>query len=798
MRSRALAHLTRAPGPTAAWGAPVGGLVFAAVLFAGAAVRAEQLPDAAAAPADGGVATDGDAAAEGPPPATPPESETSAPPPPPPIVAVPPPSGRAPPPGAEGADVLHRPGESNQLDELDLASLLENVVVTATKSELREDEAPAITTVIRREEIRRWGYQSVADVLDHVAGIYVIDDHILPNVGIRGVSGGLRSESGLVKVMIDGRSVAFRSTAGNWLGAELIPLSAIQQIEIIRGPASALYGADAFLGVINIVTRHPGQIEGGEVTMTANRQRESLGWDQDVTVGTTAAGGQLQFLGSFRSSSEDRSGLRLPASSPSPVLPTYVTADRRARDLRLRSRVGFGTLSYRLGARASLALTGYFSGIDRGAEFADWGQLTHGLDRDGRSNGTEISLHQGFGALALNVSPSRTLDLRASAMLFAGGPTGRDRIDLSNDVYYVRRDFGYRGYDAQAEATWRPRSALTALAGAGLISDYETLPVIYRVTKAASADVPAGDARADDGAAGRVNLSNLGVHGLVLWTPWRGLSLTAGARYDYHNIYGGRPSARLGGVVALSPALHFKLLYGSAFKAPSPQLLYGSPIAVGDISGNPSLRPSYVHTIEGQLVFRPNAYLVTTTGVAASYVLDQAAFAQVGVNQVAQNISRVQSLSWESELRFDYRARIAAYANLSLNRTRRILDEEGYVARLTDYPNVAYPALVARGGVNARLAHLPLTVGVEASYVSARSSSETNTLALGRRYELPPYVLVGGSVQTTRLEILPGRATTFALIVRNALGADIADPGFAGVDYPRLGRTVMATVNQQF
>src|SRR5439155_16301910 len=106
-------------------------------------------------------------------------------------------------------------------------------VVSATKSELREDEAPAITTVITRDELRRWGYQSVAEVLTHVAGVYVIDDQILPNVGIRGVSGGLRSESGLIKVMIDGRSVAFRSTSGNWLGAELVPLAAVQQIEII-------------------------------------------------------------------------------------------------------------------------------------------------------------------------------------------------------------------------------------------------------------------------------------------------------------------------------------------------------------------------------------------------------------------------------------------------------------------------------------------------------------------------------------------------------------------------------------
>lgn len=695
-------------------------------------------------------------------------------------------------------EVLHGSGEANQLDELDLASLLENVVVTATKSELREDEAPAITTVVRREEIRRWGYQSVAEVLEHIAGVYVIDDHVLPNVGIRGVSGGLRSESGLVKVMTDGRSVAFRSTSGNWMGVELIPLSAIQQIEIIRGPASALYGADAFLGVINIVTRRPDQLEGGEATIAANRQRASLGWDADVGVGASAANGRVQFLGSFRTADEDRSGLRLPASSPSPLLPSYATPERQARGLTLRSKVALGTLSYQIGRSGYVRLTGYFSGIDRGAEFADWGQLSHGLDTSGHVNGTTVSLRHGFGSVEVGGQPTKTLNLRLGGMFASGGPTARDRIDVNSDVYYVRRDFGYRAFDVQAEANWRPHPTVTALAGAEMISDYEMLPVIYRVTKSAFDDTPAGDARPDNEAAGRVTLSNVGTRGLVVWTPRRWLNITAGARYDHHNIYGPRPSARLGGVLSLSHSLHIKLLYGSAFKAPSPQLLYGSPITIGDITGNPDLKPSYVHTVEGQVVLRPNAYLVGTTGVAASYVLDQAAFAQIGVNQVAQNISEVQSLSWESELRLDYRRRFSAYANLSITRTRRKLEDQGYVARLTAYPNIAYPTVVAHAGAAFPLPRLPLRVSVEGSYVSPRSSSETNTLEAGGRYELPSYFLLGGSLRTSNLEILPGRDTSFALIVRNALGHEVADPGFAGVDYPRRHRTVMATLNQQF
>src|SRR6187399_2480870 len=155
---------------------------------------------------------------------------------------------------ASTARAQDAPGSS---DELDLVKLLNVQVSTASKTAESLDEAPAVITVVTRADIQRWGYQSVAEVLQHTVGFYLTDDHILPNVGVRGMTGGLGAESGVIKVMIDGRSVAYRTTSGNWLGVELIPLDSIAQIEIIRGPASALYGADAFLGVVNIITQNP-------------------------------------------------------------------------------------------------------------------------------------------------------------------------------------------------------------------------------------------------------------------------------------------------------------------------------------------------------------------------------------------------------------------------------------------------------------------------------------------------------------------------------------------------------------
>jgi iron complex outermembrane receptor protein len=251
-------------------------------------------------------------------------------------------------------------------------------------------------------------------------------------------------------------------------------------------------------------------------------------------------------------------------------------------------------------------------------------------------------------------------------------------------------------------------------------------------------------------------------------------------------------------VYAFASNLHLKLLYGSAFKAPSPQLLYGTPITVGDISGNRMLRPSYVNTVEGQLNYRPAPWAQITTGFAFNDLRDQAEFAHVGLNQVAQNISTLRSISWETELKLDYRRVLAAYANVSINRTWRQLDQPGYVASLTNYGNIAYPGVVAQAGSSALLPRLPLRVSVEGTFVSARPSSGTNTLELGREYFLDPYFLLRATVSTVGIQLLPSGETTFALIARNILDTRVVDPGFAGIDYPQLGRTVMLQVRQEF
>lgn len=625
----------------------------------------------------------------------------------------------------------------------------------------------------------------------HAAGFFVVDDFVLPNTSVRGIPGTLLAESGVLKVMIDGHSTAFRPTGGNWLGPELIPLSAVERVEIIRGPASALYGADAFLGVINIVTRKGAALKGAELTARGGASGGRFGNDEDFSAGAQL--GQTDVIASFRHFKRTLGGLSIPASSPRPTLPSYATS---TTELTQESNVGL--LQINGNARSlKFGVSGYVSILDRSAEFSPLIQFANGVDSNGNVSDNHVGLANGHVALRLQLPVSETLELTLDSYVFHGGPRPNHRQEVGSDLYYIRQKFGSTGLDSSLDARWTPSSTLTAVAGLGFLMDREALISNVYVLKAEAGNEAGTVVPEASALQGMKTFLNPAAYLQTVWSPLASrLSFTGGARFDYHNIYGGQVSGRLGAVANLSESLNVKLLYGKAFKAPSPLLLYAIPMRPGDVIGNANLKAQFVHTLEGEVTYKLLRQLSLSTSVAYNYLLDVAEFTSNGVNKVARNSAQEGSLAWKLALNGRYGDRVEGYSDVELTRGAKNSGLQGYQAELIGDRLGTYPRLLAHVGAAARLPSLPLRISTEVVYVGRRRANDENIVALGAPYTLEPYVLLGAKLSTVGLTPFREHETTFSLAMKNLLGTQGANPGHGGVDYPLAPRAVLLEVRQ--
>jgi iron complex outermembrane receptor protein len=667
------------------------------------------------------------------------------------------------------------------VEDLDLVKLLNVQVSTATKTAESVDDAPAVITVVTRADMARWGYRTVAEVLQHTVGFYLTDDHILPNVGVRGMTGGLGAESGMIKVMIDGRSVSYRTTSGNWLGVELVPLESVAQIEIIRGPVSALYGADAFLGVVNIITLKPEDVRPFRGKLTLGLTETHPGGTFDAAGG--ARFGRFDFLLGAAGEATDRTGLTLPSESPAPRLPDDIGTRRTTLNLERRSLVLQSRIGYRVPEVGEAQLSAYASGIRRGGDFASWAQLTNGTDALGRERGTVVSLGQfrvNFDGL---IHASKGFDLALSSTYFQGGVLPDDRVDVASNLFYVERKSSYRGIDGTLEARLRPWSRMSAVAGVETIYDRETLDNPVRIDKASGAPVP--ESRPDPAP---LNLVDVGTYVNASYQVIdRWLKLNGGVRYDHHSEYGGQLTGRVGATSRWSPAVVSKLLYGTAFKAPSPYLLHAVPLRLGDVIGNPALKPQLIRTLEYQLSFKPSRFFGVTSSLAYNWLLQKAEFTPEGSNQTARNVASQNSLAWETRADVSRYNDYNLYAALDVVASERDLGQQGYVASLVGRRNVAYPPWIGRAGAVFAVPSppkVPLQLGAEGMWVGPRRAADTSIVERGEPFTLPSYFMLDVSLSTRELYLWPGQSSRVALRARNLLLARGPDPGFSGFEYP--------------
>ena len=161
---------------------------------------------------------------------------------------------------------------SAALDSLDTtgdASLLFQEIPSifgASKYEQKVTEAPASVSIVTAEEIRRYGYRTLADILRNARGFYTTDDRNYSYAGIRGFGrpGDLNSR---LLILVDG----FRVNDGVYNQGVIgfafpVDVDLIDRVEIARGPSASLYGTSAFFGVVNIITKDGRQMHGATLS----------------------------------------------------------------------------------------------------------------------------------------------------------------------------------------------------------------------------------------------------------------------------------------------------------------------------------------------------------------------------------------------------------------------------------------------------------------------------------------------------------------------------------------------------
>ncbi len=171
--------------------------------------------------------------------------------------------------GVEAGAAESEPGPEKPADvfSLSLEDLKKLSVVGASRREQRISQAPSSITIVTADEVKLYGYRTLAEILQSAPGLYVTYDRNYSFLGVRGFNRG--DFNSRVLILIDGHRINNNLSDGGFIGTEFIlDVDLIDKVEIIRGPGSVLYGDNAFFGVINVITRKGRELEGygGEVS----------------------------------------------------------------------------------------------------------------------------------------------------------------------------------------------------------------------------------------------------------------------------------------------------------------------------------------------------------------------------------------------------------------------------------------------------------------------------------------------------------------------------------------------------
>lgn len=423
-------------------------------------------------------------------------------------------------------------------EDADLSALMEllNTPVTvASKKAMTTRESPGIVTLIRREEILASGARDLQDLLQLVPGFnFATDVQGIVSLGIR----ANWAHEGKVLLLIDGQEMNELRYATLQFGNHF-PVDQIKQVEIIRGPGSAIYGGFAELAVINVITRDGADLQGA--SGRANYGKTSEGFAQRTF---QVAYGQAWDGGKFSASYFGGRGNRSEGD--------YTDANGTV-SLKDRSRLDPGFLNL------GLELAGFsLRVIDDRWEATDFTDFRP-------ENPTTIGFHGTYVDAKYLIKLSDTFTLTPRLTYKEQAPWSYQDVRAIEERRMKRSTAGL-------QASWDPSSALDMVFGVEATQDDGSAPPTKAWVNGST----------------EVSYRNLAFYAQALWSNPL-LNVTLGGRFDDNSQFGSSFVPRL----ALTKAwthTHFKLLISKAFRAPVAE----------NIELNPVIKPEKTTSIEAE------------------------------------------------------------------------------------------------------------------------------------------------------------------------------------------------------
>ncbi len=450
------------------------------------------------------------------------------------------------------------------LSEASLEELSNIQVYSASKHMQSVSDAPSSVTIVTAAEIQKFGYRTLADILRSVRGFYVNSDRDYSYLGVRGF-GRLGDWNSRILLLVDGHRINNNVIGQAMLGTEfLVDVDLIERVEIVRGPSSSLYGADAFFAVINVITRKPPQLKGLEISF----EPASFGaYKGRASYGGRYKGVEMLLSGTFYNS--EGQTLFFPEFN-SPATNDRIT---RNTDYESYQRI-LATISFR-----GFTLQGVFSARDKGVPTAYFGTVFN----DPRTRNFDI--HQYFD-LSYQHSIGEKWELAARTAF------DQPRLDAPL-AYSTGLPDGSVAVDAYS------------FRGNWWSGEVKLSRIFLEKHKLAFGSEVRDNLRQDQGSYAAVSNTFRGRQASSrIWTLYAQdefaitskLSLSAGVRYDHYSNFGGTTNPRLGLIYRPSRPTTLKLLYGSAFRAPEVFEIFPNFFSY---ESNLGLRPETIRSIEG-------------------------------------------------------------------------------------------------------------------------------------------------------------------------------------------------------